>query len=113
MLNQEELHFTEFKTEDVIRMAQLAEKYKAETIIIGGVEFIRIPDPDRKRKLVAPTDKPIVRYCNSDYYLINTAKLQSVKDLTLIIGINQSTGIELLKQHQQLKKEKANEKEIG
>jgi hypothetical protein len=69
-----------------------------KSIMIDGKLLPRTPDPDRNRRLKPPTDKPSVWYCNRQYYMLNTAKLQAVDDLTMIVGIKQSTGIRLLKE---------------
>ena len=103
-IEQEEMDFVtsiqptdgdEFTKEHIEDLVEEAAKHTAEFIIIDGEKFLKTPDPDRKRKLVPP-DAPIVTYCSSEYYLINSAKLQSVRDLTLIVGILPSTGKQLL-----------------
>ena len=77
-------------------------------IVIGDKAYLRTPDPDRARRLTQP-DKPIVTYCNTRYYLINSAKLQMVNDLTCIVGIPQRTGKDLLEQFHNSKKEAGND----
>ena len=68
---------------------------KTPAIIIDGVTYEPTPDPDARRKRTAP-DKPIVEYCNTKYYLLNSAKLQMVNDLNCFVGISQVVGKQLL-----------------
>ena len=88
-INQEEINFG-----DEPGMNKLIDEY-TEKIKIGDEIYSRTPDPDRVRRLIPP-NKPIVLYCNTRYFLINSAKLQAVKDLRLIVGISQKLGKKLL-----------------
>ncbi len=107
MNNQEEINFnqlnlpTEKEAErlkrnfgDDLDMNNFIDKY-TDKIIIGDEVYKRTPDPDRARRLI-PRDKPIVLYCKTRYYLINSAKLQMVDQLTCIVGIRRKIGKQLL-----------------
>ena len=90
MDNQEVINF------DIPNPYPLTGKAKVDGyIFIDGKAYPRTPDPDRVRRLIPP-DKPIVLYCNTRYFLINSAKLQMVNDLNCIIGISQTLGKQLL-----------------
>ena len=109
MSNQEEINFDNLDDDNYVKTLlsipdekkkKLLEgswtmEYDDSCVIIGGVGYPRTPDPDRVRRLIPP-DKPIVLYCNTRYFLINSAKLQMVKDLTCIVGISQKLGKKLM-----------------
>ena len=94
MNNQGQLDFTVNDIEYMIERAKEHE-HDGDHIVIGGVGYPRTPDPDRARRLIPP-DKPIVLYCKTRYYLINSAKLQMVDQLTCIVGIRRKIGKQLL-----------------
>ena len=105
MSKQEEIDFTTKDIENLVEQAKEHFKFDpvnkvhfvdtSDTILIDGKLCKRTPDPDRLRRLIPP-DKPIVLYCNTRYFLINSAKLQMVNDLKCIVGISQSLGKQLL-----------------
>ncbi len=72
----------------------------APAILIGGVSYQPMPDPEAKRKLKPPTDKPIVEYCGTRYYLINSARLQMANNLRCFVRISITAGKRLLLQAQ-------------
>jgi hypothetical protein len=100
MNNQEEISFTTKENPESL----ISFEYDDSCIVIDGVGYPRTPDPDRVRKLIPP-NKPIVTYCNTRYYLINSAKVQMVNDLNCIVGIRQALGKELLLQSQTRKED--------
>lgn len=123
MNNQEQLNFNQLNLPTEEEAEKLKESFGNEPgmdifideytdkIKIGDKFYKRTPDPEGSRKL-NPPNKPIVLYCNTRYFLINSAKLQAVKDLRLIVGISQKLGKKLLKEHHQSKIEADNERSI-